>query len=61
MSILNEQLHNKLRLLRLNCLELPTQHLHLVSAFNERSKSISKQVLLEIQIGESRAGGAGSG
>ena len=53
LSILNEQLYNKLRLLGLNCLELPTQHLNLVSAFNERSKRIRKQALLEIQIGDS--------
>ena len=43
LSILNEQLYNKLYLLGLKCLELPTQHLNLVSAFNERSKSIRKQ------------------
>ena len=53
LSILNEQLYNKLRLLGLNCLELPTQHLNLVSAFNERSKRIRKQALLEMQIGDS--------
>jgi hypothetical protein len=29
------------------------QHLNLVSAFNERSKRIRKQALLEIQIGDS--------
>jgi hypothetical protein len=55
MSILNEQLYNKLRLLGLNCLVLPTQHLNLVSVFNERSKRIRKQELLEIQIGDSTA------
>jgi hypothetical protein len=53
LSILNEQLYNKLRHLGLNCLELPTQHLNLVSAFNERSRRIRKQALLEIQIGDS--------
>jgi hypothetical protein len=53
LSILNEQLYDKLRLLGLNCLELPTQHLSLVSAFNEKSKRIKKQALLEIQIGDS--------
>jgi hypothetical protein len=52
MSILNEQLYNRLRLLGLDCLELPTQHLNLVSAFNERSKRIRKQALFEIQIGD---------
>jgi hypothetical protein len=34
LSILNEQLYNKLVLLGLKCLELPTQHLNLVIAFN---------------------------
>ncbi|GFG32722.1 hypothetical protein Cfor_04170 [Coptotermes formosanus] len=52
MSILNEHLYNKLRLLGLNCLQLPTQHFNLVSAFNERSKTVRKQALLEIQIGD---------
>jgi len=49
-SILNEQLHNKLCLLELNCLEPPTQHLNIVSA--ERGKRRRKQALLEIQIGD---------
>ena len=53
LSILNEQLYNKLRLLGLNCLELPMQDLNLVSAFNEKSKRIRKHALLEIQIGDS--------
>jgi len=51
--ILNVQLYNKLCLLGLNCLELPTRHLNLVSAFTERSNRIRKQALLEIQIGDS--------
>ena len=50
LSILNEQLYNKLYFLGLKCLELPTQHLNLVSAFNEKSKKKRKQALLEIQI-----------
>jgi hypothetical protein len=50
MSILNEQFYYKLRLLGLNCLELPTQHLNLDSAFNESGKRIEKQALLEIQM-----------
>lgn len=52
MSISNEQLYNKLRLLGLNCLELPEQHLNLVRAFNERSKRIRNPAWLEIQIGD---------
>jgi hypothetical protein len=54
MLILNEQLYNKLRLLGLNCLELPRQHISLISALNERSKRLRKQALLEIQIGDSK-------
>jgi hypothetical protein len=53
LSILNEQFFNKLRLLGLNFPELPTQHLNLVSTFDERSKRIRKQALLEVQICDS--------
>jgi hypothetical protein len=52
LSILNEQLYNKLRLLGLDCLELPVEPFSSVRAFNERSKRIRKQHL-EIQIGDS--------
>jgi len=54
MSIRNEQLFNKLRLFGLSCLEFPTQHLNLVSVVNDRIKSIRKQALLEIQVGDSK-------
>jgi hypothetical protein len=54
MSILNEQLYNKLRLFGLNCLEFPTQHLSVVSVVNDRSKRIRKPPLLEIQVGDSK-------
>ena len=53
LSILNEHLYNKLRLLGLNCLEMLTQYLNLVSAFSDGCKRIRKQALLEIQIGDS--------
>jgi hypothetical protein len=39
-----------LRLRGLECLELPTQHINLVSAFNEKSRRIKKQALLTIII-----------
>jgi len=51
MSILNENLYNKLRHAGLQCLELPTQHVYLVSAFNDKSKRVKKQALLEVNIG----------
>ena len=51
MPILNENLYNKLRHAGLQCLELPTQHVNLVSAFNDKSKRVKKQALLEVNIG----------
>jgi len=48
MSILNESLYNKLRHAGLQCLELPTQHVNLVSAFSNKSKTVKKQALLDI-------------
>jgi hypothetical protein len=33
---------------------MPTKHLNIVSAFNDRSKRIRKQALLEIQIGDNK-------
>jgi len=38
MYILNEYLYNKLKHAGLKCLELPTQHVNLVSAFNAKVK-----------------------
>ena len=45
MSILNENLYNKLRHAGLKCLELPTQHVNLVIAFNDKSKSQEANVV----------------
>ena len=50
MSILNENLYNKLRHAGLQCLELPTQHVNLVSAFNNKSKRVEKHTLLDVNI-----------
>jgi hypothetical protein len=54
MTIMNENLYNKLRHQGLDCLELSTQHINLVSAFNTRSQRIIKQALLEIIIGDTQ-------
>jgi hypothetical protein len=51
MSILNKNLYNKLRYAGLQCLELPTQHVNLVSAFNDKSRRVKKQALLEVNTG----------
>jgi predicted aspartyl protease len=50
MSILNKNLYNKLRHAGLKCPELPTQHVNLVSAFNDKSKRVKKQAFLEVDI-----------
>jgi len=52
MSILNKNFYNKLRHAGLQCVELPTQHVNLVSAFSNKSKRVKKQVLLEVNIGD---------
>ena len=49
-SLMNENVYNKLRQNGLECLELPTQHINLVSAFNRRSNKIKKQALLLFQV-----------
>ena len=54
MSIFSEHLYNRLRHVGLDCLELPTQHINLVSAFNNKSRRVRKQALLEFSIGNTK-------
>jgi predicted aspartyl protease len=54
MSILNEGLYTKLRHAGLQCPELPTQHVNLISAFSNRSKRVMKQALLAVNIGNTK-------
>ena len=49
-SIMNEHLYNQLKHHGLNCLELPTQHVNLLSAFNKRSNRVKRQALLGFKI-----------
>jgi hypothetical protein len=51
-SIMNEHLYNGLRHRGLKGLELPTQNINLVSAFNRKSNRIKKQALIEFKIGD---------
>lgn len=51
LSIMNEHLYNRLRHRGLKCLELPTQHVNLISAFNKKSNRVRKQAMLEVEIG----------
>ena len=52
LSIMNEHLYNRLRHEGLKCLELPTQHVNLLSAFNKKSNRVKKQAMLSVSIGE---------
>jgi len=47
-------MNSKLRYAGLQYLELPTQHVNLVSAFSNKSKRVKKQALLEVNIGETK-------
>jgi hypothetical protein len=52
LSIMNEHLYNRLRHEGLKCLELPTQHVNLLSAFNKKSNRIKRQAMMDIKIGD---------
>jgi hypothetical protein len=49
---MNEHLYNKLRHGGLKCLELPTQHVNLLSAFGKKSNRVKRQAMMDINIGE---------
>ena len=51
LSIMSEQLYNMLGHKGLKSFELPT-HVNLLSAFNKKSKSVRKQAMLDISIGD---------
>ena len=52
LSIMNEHLYNRLRHEGLKCLELPTLHVNLLSAFNKKSNRVKKQAMLDVSIGD---------
>jgi hypothetical protein len=54
MSIFNENLYNRLRHVGLDCLELQTQHIKLVSVFNNKSRRVRKLALLEFSISNTK-------
>ena len=49
-SIMNECLYNQLKHHGLNCLELPTQHVNLLSAFSKKSNRVKRQALLKFKL-----------
>jgi hypothetical protein len=49
---MNEHLYNRLWHEGLTCLELPTQHVNLLSAFNKKSNRVKKQAMLDVKIGD---------
>jgi hypothetical protein len=52
LSIVNEHLYNRLRHEGLKCLELPTQHVNLLGAFNKKSNRVKRQAMMDIRIGD---------
>jgi hypothetical protein len=51
LSIMNEHLYNRLRHEGLKCLELPTQHVNLLSAFGNNSNRVKRQTVMGMSIG----------
>jgi len=49
---MNEHLYNRLRHDGLKCLELPTKHVNLLSAFNKKSNRVRKQAMIDVNIGD---------
>jgi len=52
LSIMNEHLYNRLRHEGLQCFELPTQHVNLLSAFNKKSNRVKIQAMLGVKTGD---------
>lgn len=51
LSLMNEHVFNNLKHHGLEYLELPTQHVNLVSAFNRKSNRVKRQVWLNFKLG----------
>jgi hypothetical protein len=52
LTIMNQDLYKKIQREGNNYLELPTQHLTLVSAFNDKGKQVKKQMFVPITVGD---------
>jgi hypothetical protein len=52
LTIINKDLYEKILRAGNNYLELPTQHLTLVSAFNDKGKQVKKQMFVPITVGD---------
>jgi hypothetical protein len=48
---MNENLYEKIKQRGNKYLELPAQHLTLVSAFNDKSRRVKRQILLPVKLG----------
>ena len=51
LTIMNENLYEKIRQKGNTYLELPAQHLTLVSAFNDKGKRVKKQIFMPVKLG----------
>jgi hypothetical protein len=49
---MNEDLHEKIQRAVKSYLELPAQHLTLVSAINDKGKQLRKQIFVPIKVGD---------
>jgi hypothetical protein len=52
LSLMNQELYDKLRDKGMNNLELPVQNINLVSAFSDKSRKLKKQAVLTLNFGE---------
>jgi hypothetical protein len=52
LSIMNEHLYSRLWHEGLKCLELPTQHVNLLSVFYKKSNRVKKQAMIDVNIGD---------
>jgi CxxC motif-containing protein len=52
LTIMNENLYERIRQKGNSYLELPAQHLTLVSAFNDKGKQVKKQIFVPVKIGD---------
>jgi hypothetical protein len=51
LTIMNKNLYEKMKQRGNKYIELPVQHLTLVSAFNDKSRRVKRQILLPVKLG----------
>jgi hypothetical protein len=51
LTLMNENLYGKIKQRGNKYLELPAQHLTLVSAFNDKSRQVKRQIFVPVKLG----------